>query len=241
MIHLDNRDTDRVRTRAYFLSKDHSRNSATDHLRNWFDAENEEERVLLSVLAKYPCLYGVFSALPVLPSLSVCYIGNWLRTIRDEGTDDYGLTDVEHMADILIRRFGSPSLYEQIGDLFVGSDATRSEARWFKAMTEISALSHLHNVGALASLRWPAPSAGSSNTPPFDCRVNTPAGAIPCDVKSASGSGFKLVRDALWPIIQNWASTNNLIGIDFSIHYRGSVTQQSLGPRAQTDNRCTAI
>lgn len=230
MRHLDDRDTDRVRTRAYFLSRGHSRKSAADHLRNWFDAENEEERILLSVLDNFPCLYGVFTSLPEPPSLSVCYIGDLLRTIRDEGFDYYGLTDVENMADILISRFGATALYEQLNDFFVDSDAALSKARWFKAVTEISALSHLHNLGALASLGWPPPSAGSSNTPPFDCRIKSSGGAIPCDVKPASGSGFKLVRDKLGPVIQNWSLTNNLSGIDFFIRYRGSVAQQLLGP-----------
>jgi hypothetical protein len=229
LMHLDHRDTERVRIRAFFFSENPSRASKNDPLRNWFDAEREEEGELLAVLAGYPHLFGVFSAAKPPPSLATCYVGYLLRAKRDEDVD-FGLADVEAMLDVLIRRFGAPALYEQLDDLFVSSDATLSETRWVKAVTELHALARLQTLGKLDSLGWPPPSPGTSNTPPFDCRVDCPGGPIACDIKPASGSGFALVRDTLAPIVTAWASTHVLGPVEFFIHYTGTVTQQVLGP-----------
>ncbi|WP_437886308.1 hypothetical protein [Sorangium sp. So ce307] len=230
MLHLDHRDVERVQNRAFYLSKDPARNSAHDTVRNWFDAEDEEERILLATLAAFPRLHDVHAKSATPASLAICYVGHLLRTIRDEGGDYFGLADIEKMVDALAARFGVTALHEQLDDLFVGSDATLSETRWIKAVTELRALSRLHELGKLDSLGWPPPALGTSNTPPFDCRVASSGGPIPCDIKPASGSGFNLVRDALRPIVEAWSTKYHLGSVEYFIHYTGTVTQQALGP-----------
>jgi len=229
MLHLDERDTERIRVRAYFLSEDSSRASRHDAVKNWTDAELLEQGILLQLLNVYPTLQGIFSARLTPADLSICYVGDLLRATRDAGVE-FGLAELDNILSSLVARFGMQPLYEQLDDLFLDSDRILSENRWLKATTEIHALAFLENHRALASLGWPPPTAGTSNTPPFDCRVDHRGTPIPCDIKPASNSGLRLVTDALRPIAQSWATKYGLQNVDIEVRYSGTVAQQNMGP-----------
>jgi len=228
MKHLDERDIDRIRVRAYFHSIEPCRATECDELCNWLDAEREEQEVLLCILRRFPTLFGVFRRASE-PDLSICYVGVLLRAIRDV-EDDFGLSDVETRLTTLTQRWPISQL-ENIERLFADNNGkVGSEADWFSVLTELYGISHLDGLGRIHSLGFP-PRSPQNRNPAFDCEISCPGLPILCDIKPASGSGFALVRDELRVVIADWAMQHGLGSVDFFTQSQGTISQPSLGPQ----------
>lgn len=178
---------------------------------------------LSAVLGNYPnlrlCWQNANS-----PVLENTFIGNLLTYLRDDSIE-FGLAAVETVLASVLQSFKASDLSEQIRDLFgVG---TRSESRWEKSWTELTALAYLNDRGLLCSLGWPAMKC---DTPPFDCAISIGDQLIPCDIKSSAGSGFALASSAVHSIVQEWATNNGRANPAYALRYRGTLSQEIVGP-----------
>lgn len=176
-----------------------------------------------SVLSQFPALLLCSKSVEYDPE--VAYIGILLRSFESDHFD-FGLSEVDAALATLLARFTPDDLREQVQDLF-WSDPTLSQARWDKASTELYAFTHFERRGLLYSLGWPA---GYSDTPPFDFRTCVSGQIILCDAKPASGNGFDLVRQSIEKIVKDWAESRGLSAVQVSVDYRGTMTQQAVGP-----------
>lgn len=135
------------------------------------------------VLGRFPYLHQCWreAGSPVLQNT---FVGDLLADLRDN-LMEFGLVGIEAALASLLNRFKPADLSEQIRDLF--AEGSRSQSRWEKSWTELTALAYINDRGLLCSLGWPATNC---DTPPFDCRISIADHLIPCDIKSSIGSAF---------------------------------------------------
>lgn len=176
-----------------------------------------------SVPSQFPALSLCSKSVEYDPE--VAYIGNLLRTFESDQVD-FGLYEVDIALATLLARFTADELREQVQDLFC-SDPTLSQARWDKASTELYAFAHFERCGLLYSLGWPP---GYGDTPPFDFRTRVSGQIVLCDAKPASGNGLELVRHSIEEVVKDWAESRGLSAVQVSVDYRGTTTQQVVGP-----------
>lgn len=174
------------------------------------------------VLERFPCLYRCWheAGSPVLENT---FIGNLLRDLRDNSVE-FGLAEIEAALASLLHRFKPTDLSEQIRDLF--AEGNRSESRWEKSWTELTALAYINDRGLLSSLGWPAVNC---DTPPFDCLTSFGGQLIPCDIKTSIGSAFSHLWGAVNTVVQKWAAENGLGNLPFALRYRGTLAQEVVG------------
>jgi hypothetical protein len=179
--------------------------------------------LLNSVPPQFPALALCSTSVEYNPD--VAYIGVLLSLFENDQFD-FGLSEVDIALATLLARFTVSDLREQVEDLFC-SDPTLSQARWEKASTELYAFAHFERCGLLYSLGWPA---GYSDTPPFDFRTRVSGQIVLCDAKPASGNGLALVRQAIEKIVKEWTENRGLAALQACLDYRGTITQQVVGP-----------
>jgi hypothetical protein len=172
---------------------------------------------------RFPYLYQCWQEAGS-PVLQNTFVGELLADLRDN-LMEFGLVGIEAALASLLRRFNPADLSEQVRDLF--AEGSRSQSRWEKSWTELTALAYINDRGLLCSLGWPATHC---DTPPFDCRICIADHLIPCDVKSAIGSAFSQVWGAVDSVIQQWATENGLANPPFTLRYRGTLAQEVVGP-----------
>jgi hypothetical protein len=175
------------------------------------------------VLGRFPYLYQCWreAGSPVLQNT---FVGTLLADLRDN-LMEFGLVGIEAALASLLNRFTPADLSEQIRDLF--AEGSRSQSRWEKSWTELTALAYINDRGLLGSLGWPA---ANCDTPPFDCRIFIADDLIPCDIKSSIGSAFSQAWGAVDSVIQRWAAENGLANPPFTLRYRGTLAQEVVGP-----------
>ncbi len=176
-----------------------------------------------SVLSQFPALAACSESVQYERKLA--YISELLRLFESDQID-FGLSEVDAALETLLTRFTVDDLREQIQDLFC-SDSNLSQAKWEKALTELYAFAHFEHRGLLYSLGWPP---GYSSTPPFDFRAWVAGEIVLCDAKPASGNALYVVRHAIEEIIDQWAARHALTGVQAFVNYRGTMTQQIVGP-----------
>lgn len=190
---------------------------------NTIDAIIRTQSEMSVILERFPHLHQCWQEAGT-PVLENTYIGKLLALLRDELVE-FGLVGIEAALASLLHRFKPADLSEQVRDLF--AEGNRSESRWEKSWTELTALAHIHDRGLLRSLGWPATDC---DTPPFDCLMSIADQLIPCDIKSAIGNAFSQVSDALDTVIQRWAAENGIENPPFALRYRGTLAQEVVGP-----------
>ncbi len=178
---------------------------------------------LATVLQRFPNLLRSWRDTSS-PALGNTFVGKLLTILRDDGVE-IGLAAVDAALASLTQKFTSGELSEQIRDLF--AEGGRSESRWEKSWTELTALAYNNDLNLLSSLGWPPM---ESDTPPFDCVLSISDQLIPCDIKTATGSGFSLVQSALSRVLETWALAIGTTDIPFALRYKGTLTQEIVGP-----------
>lgn len=182
-----------------------------------------EKQLVDCVPSQFPALSLCSKTIEYDPE--VAYIGTLLRSFESEQFD-FGLSEVDAALATLLARFTVDQLREQVKDLFC-SDPALSQERWDTASTELYAFAHFERCGLLYSLGWPA---GYGTTPPFDFRTCVSGQIVLCDAKPASGNGLGLVRDSIEKIVKEWAESLGLSKVQVFVDYRGTMTQQVVGP-----------
>jgi hypothetical protein len=158
------------------------------------------------------------------PVLENTFIGNLLTCLRDDFIE-VGLVAVETALASLLQKFTPSDLSEQIRDLF--AEGSRSESRWEKSWTELTALAYINDRGLLSMLGWPV---SNCDTPPFDCVISVGGQLVPCDIKSSIGSGFSLASSAVQSVVRQWAIKNGKENLACALRYRGTLSQEVVGP-----------